>query len=194
MRKTPFPELVSMPCLHDESTLSEVVPKTPIEALPRCSQQNLEQQTGTPQAALSPEASLESTQNVRVRCSHIKMNELQFAICIFQHVGINGAVVPLFVQKSHSLSHYVRKPLLGQKLISVVDLGAGQEDSSYEMLSGPADEGPMAVLVHETCNTEIGRSVFDKVSDHKVWYRIRVGLQPCDGMLIKLPRYDSVLP
>ena len=182
-----------MPCLHYEPTLSDVVPKTPIEALPRCSQQKFERQTGTPQAVLSPEASLESAQNVRVRHSHIKINDVRFAIRIFQHVGINGAVVPLFVQKSPSLSHYVRKPLLGQRLISVVDWRAGEEVLSHETLSGPADEDPMAVLVNETCNTEIGRSVFDKISDHKVWYRIRVGLQPCDGMLIKLPRYDSIL-
>ena len=69
------------------------------------------------------------------------------------------------MQKSPSPSHHVRKPLLGQRLISVVDLGAGEEDSSCEMLSGPADEDPMALLVNETCNAEIGRSVFDKVSD-----------------------------
>ena len=182
-----------MPCVHNEPTPGEVVPKTPNESLPLRSQQDFRQETGTPQATLSPEACLESVQNVRVRHSHIKINDVRFASRIFQHVGINDAVVPPSVQQSPSLSRYVRTPLLGQRLMSIIDLGAGEEDFC-EMLSGPADEGPMAVFVNETCNAEIGRSVFDKFSDHNVWYRIRVGLQPCNGMRMKLLRYDSVLP
>ena len=131
--------------------------------------------------------SRESAQNARrqdQRCT--------FSDSYFQHFGINGTFIALSVQKFPSLSHYVRKPLLGQRLIPVVDAGAGDEDFSYQMLRGPADGGPMAVLVNGICNAEISHPVFDQVSYHKFWNQSRVGSQPCDGMLIKLPRYDSV--
>ena len=92
--------------------------------------------------------SLESAQNARTRQFHVEINDAQFAIRTFQHVGINGASIPLSVQKFPNLSHYVRKPLLGQRLIPVVDVGAGDEDFSYEIVSGLADGGPIGVLVY----------------------------------------------
>lgn len=106
-----------MPCLYDEPILSKVVPGTPNETLPRCSQQTFERQSGALQATLSPEASLESTQNVRLRYSYIKINDVRFAILIFQ---LFGAIVPLSVQKSPSLSHYVCQKAASQPK---VDLG-----------------------------------------------------------------------
>lgn len=90
---------------------------------------------------MSQEVGHESTEDVRARYLNIKINDVRFSAGIFKHVSINGTVVFFLVQELPSLSHYVRLSLLGQRLNSIVDVGAGENDSTNKLFSGPADEG-----------------------------------------------------
>ena len=78
----------------------------------------------------------------------MKNNNVLFSPSIFQYIDINGAVVFFLVQEFPNLSNCV-KPLLGQMVISVVDVGAREEDASFKMLSSPTNEGAMTGLVDE---------------------------------------------
>ena len=149
-----------MQCRHNDAALSRIIPKPPGEALPPSSQYTFRLHGSRHRAALSQEVGHESTEDVRARYLTIKINDVRFSAGIFKHVGNNGTVVSYLVQELPSLSHYVRLSLLGQRLNSIVDVGAGEKDSTNELFSGPADEGRPACQIENV--TPRSAAVFNK--------------------------------